>query len=289
MTRPLPLLLVLLAPLVAFAAMVGADRTFGAPGRAIDYVIRLPLPREREVDLPPVAGPPDASRPLVVLDPGHGGQDPGAGTADLREKALTLSLAKAIRDELVRGGGIRVALTRNEDKYLLLEERSGIARRLGADVFLSIHADSDADASGDAEGATVYTLSERGSTEEAARLAARENRADTVNGVSLGQTSDAVSAILVDLSLRESQAKAEQLSSLILRERAPGMAFRTPPKQSAAFVVLKAPDVPSVLYEVGYISNPEEAGRLLSKEGREAFARATARAIRVYLARQSLG
>ena len=287
MPRILPLALVVLAPVAVFMAMVGADRAFGAPGRGRDYVLRIELPAATaEIGLPEVDGPPDASRPLVVIDAGHGGHDPGAGQGRIKEKMLTLALAQALRDELLAQGGVRVALTRDDDRYLLLPERAGIARRLGADLFLSIHADSVV--AGDASGASVYTLSERGSDEAAVRMAERENRADRINGITLAGQSDAISAILVDLSQRETQAQAAEFARLILREGQGRIAFRPGPLQSAAFVVLKAPDVPSVLFESGYISNSADTARLLSPEGQKAFADATARAIRVYFARQSV-
>jgi N-acetylmuramoyl-L-alanine amidase len=166
-------------------------------------------------------GPLDASRPLVVIDPGHGGHDPGAPGVDekghpLREKDITLALALALRDKLLAAGGVRVALTRETDRYLMLEERSGIARQLKADLFVSIHADSSEAA--DASGATLYTLSDRGSSQEASRIAARENRADTVDGVPLAGTSNAVSAILVDLSQRHAGAQSTRFAELALRE-----------------------------------------------------------------------
>jgi len=286
MVRGIQLLLTILAPVAVFAAMIVADRTFEAPGRGTNYVLRIELPDLAEkIGLPPVEGPQDASRPLVVIDAGHGGHDPGAGQGAIREKNLTLVLAWALRDELLSRGGIRVALTRSDDRYLALPERSGIARRLGADLFLSIHADSVAGS--DASGGSLYTLSERGSDEIAVRMAERENLVDRINGVQMKDKSDAVNAILVDLSQREVEARSKEFARLLVREGRGRIRFRDAPLQSAAFAVLKSPDVPSVLFESGYISNIDDATRLLSEEGREAFAGATADAIRVYFARQS--
>jgi N-acetylmuramoyl-L-alanine amidase len=289
MPRTFQFALLFAVPLALVGGTVAAERVFAVPGGGYAYVQRIELPPPgSEIGLPKIEGPLDASRPLVVIDAGHGGHDPGAGHEPLVEKRLTLGLAMALRDELLRGGGIRVALTRDDDRFLLLPERSGIAHRLKADLFLSIHADSVEDSgNGDASGASVYTLSERGTDETAARLAARENRADTINGVSLASTSDAVSAILVDLSQRETQARSEEFARLILREATGKLPLHERPMKSAAFVVLKSPDMPSVLLESGYVSNPDEAAMLASPEGRATFARVTAQAIRAYFARQS--
>lgn len=286
MPRWIALPLIAIAPLAVFAAMVGVDRWFGAPGRGFDYVVGVNLPGAGSLaGLPPVEGPQDGSRPLVVIDPGHGGKDPGAGGGTIKEKDVTLALARALRTELLARGGIRVALTRADDRFLVLGERSSIARRLGADLFISIHADSTGD-NADARGASVYTLSDRGSSEIANRLAARENAADIVNGVNLGGHSANVNAILVDLSQRETLAKSQQFADLILRQGRDSIPFRERSEQSAAFAVLKAPDVASVLFETGYISNADDAARLSSPQGRQAFAKATASAIEVYFARQ---
>lgn len=286
MRRIASLLLILIAPLAVFAAMVGVDRLFGSPGRGHNYVVRLAMPPVAgQVGLPPVEGPPDASRPLVVIDAGHGGHDPGAGQDTIKEKMLTLRLAQALRDELLRGGGIRVALTRDDDRFLLLEERSGIARRLNADLFLSVHADSTEGS--DASGASVYVLSDKGSSETAQRMAERENRANAVNGVALGQQSDAVNAILVDLSQRDTQVRSEEFARLILRTARGRLPLRDEALQSAAFVVLKSPDVPSVLFETGYISNAEDVARLITSDGRRTFAEVAGSAIRLFFARQS--
>lgn len=288
MRRAALYLLLFLAPLAVFAAMVAADRMLGGPGRGYDYVVSVDLPStEGVVGLPEVKGPQDLTRPLVVIDPGHGGRDPGAGTGALKEKQLTLALALALRDRLLEGGGVRVALTREDDRYLFLAERSSIARRLGADLFISIHADSSEDETTEATGATIYTLSEKGSNEVAERMAARENAADMIDGVRIADQGGAVGAILVDLSQRETQARSEQFARLMLREAQDALPFKQREGQSAAFAVLKAPDVPSVLFESGYINNPEDAARLASRNGREAFAAVASRAIRSYFARNA--
>jgi N-acetylmuramoyl-L-alanine amidase len=287
MRRILLLGLIFLAPLAVFAAMVGADRMFGAPGKGYDYVQEVALPpAEAVIGLPKVEGPMDATRPLVVIDPGHGGKDPGAGFEGVNEKDLTLALASALRNSLIKGGGVRVAMTRSDDRYLLLGERSSIARRLGADLFISIHADSSEQASG-ASGATVYILSEKGSSQVAERMAARENAADMIDGVRISAQTDTVGAILVDLSQRETQARSDQFAALLLREGRGKMPFKEDEIQSAAFAVLKAPDVPSVLFESGYMNNPDDVARLASAEGQAAFASALDGAIRSYFARHA--
>ena len=278
--------LILFVPLAVLAAVIYASSESASSQQESGYSLRVKLPPAGEkIGLPKVLGPPDASRPLVVFDAGHGGHDPGAGTGDLKEKMVTLSLALALRDQLLDAGGIRVAMTRDDDRYLMLGERSSIARRLNADLFLSIHADSvERDA---ARGASVYTLSEKGSNQVAANMAARENEADVVNGVDLAKTSDTVSDILLDLSQRENEIKSKQFANLILREIEGKMRLHDETVQSAAFVVLKSADLPSVLFETGYISNPDDAGFLSSESGQREIAKATAKAIRVYFARQA--
>ncbi len=256
-----------------------------APSRG--YSVRVPLPAARPaVGLPRIYGPDDASRPLVVIDAGHGGHDPGAinAGAGAQEKAITLAMARSLRDRLVASGRVRVALTRDSDKYLVLEERFGIARRMNADLFISIHA--DAAESTEANGATVYTLSEVASDREAARLAARENRANIINGVNLGGASNDVSSILIDLTQRETMNRSADFARLVLREGQGNIRFRNESHKFASFVVLKAPDVPSILLESGYISNNNDAAFLASEAGRNAVAGSVARAVEVYFARQ---
>lgn len=285
----LQIALVFLAPVLLLAALYVLGHALGvrAPILGRGYVVRLPLPDAgATVGLPPILGPNDPTRPLVVIDAGHGGHDPGASGAGLREKTLTLALARALRDQLLSDGGVRIAMTRNDDRFLVLEERAEIARKLGADLFLSIHADSAGDKEG-VSGASVYTLSARASSEAAARFAARENSADTVNGVPLADQDEGVNAILVELAQRQAQEQSDEFAGLILREGQASLDFHPQARRSAALVVLRAPDVPSALFEAGFISNPEEAGRLASPEGQSRFAEAMARAIRIYFARQS--
>jgi N-acetylmuramoyl-L-alanine amidase len=253
------------------------------------YVVRVPLTGAGEqIALPPIEGPADPSRPLVVIDAGHGGHDPGAsGPNGLKEKAVTLALVLATRDALLKHGRVRVALTRDDDHFLVLGERALLARRLGADVFLSIHA--DAVEQGDPSGATVYTLSDQASDEVAARLASRENRADLVNGMSLDGQSQAVSSILVDLSRSDTARKSQVLSSLIFREGKGAIAFHVDPQRHAGFAVLKSLDMPSALFEAGYVSSADDARRLSDPAWRELFGERLARAIEIFLATKTAG
>ena len=287
MWHRLQIALLVLAPAVLVAALGALHLTVPLPVLGRGYVIRVTLPdATRPIGLPPVQGPNDPSLPLVVIDAGHGGHDPGASGVDFREKTLTLGLARALRDELLRGGGIRVALTRSDDRFLALDERMAIARQLGASLFLSIHADSAGDKDQIA-GASVYTLSAKASSEAAARVAASENSADRVNGVQLAGRSNVVANILVDLAQRHTSEQSAAFAGLILREGQGTLQFNPDPRRSADFVVLRAPDVPSVLYESGFISNVADAQRLMSPEGQQRFATVMARAIRIYFARQA--
>jgi N-acetylmuramoyl-L-alanine amidase len=287
MWHRLQIALVFLLPVVLLGGLYLLGMTIPVPVLGRDYVIRVVLPAaNRPIGLPPISGPSDPSRPLVVIDAGHGGHDPGAVGVDFREKTLALALARALRDELVRQGGVRVALTRGDDRFLALDERVAIAHQLGADLLLSIHADSAGDKDA-VTGASVYTLSTKASSEAAARVAARENSADSVNGIQLAGRSDVVNNILVDLAQRRTSEQSAIFAGLIVREGAGVLQFHPDPRRSADFVVLRAPDVPSVLYESGFISNPADAQRLMSPEGQQRFASVIARAIRIFFAREA--
>ena len=248
---------------------------------------RIQLPRAAAYDAPQIAGDAAPDKPLVMIDAGHGGFDYGARADGFDEKTVVLGLAKALRDRLLADGRVRVAMTRDDDSFVTLTERFRIARRSGAALFVSIHADSAAvrGATADAvTGASIYTLSNDASSAAARRFANRENAAGRINGQDLAGQSDTVASILVDLSQRRTQAQSEKLAELIEREGQGIVAFHEQPRRKAALEVLKAPDVPSVLFESGYITNPTEAARLSSAEGRRAFATVMARAIRLYFA-----
>lgn len=249
-----------------------------------DQVIRLDMPGSKgRIGLPIVQGPPDASRPLVVVDAGHGGHDPGAsGQGGEREKDTTLMLAQAVRDALLADGRVRVALTRSDDRFLVLDERADIARRLGADLFISLHA--DAAQSDDARGATVYTLSDKASDSVAEALAARENRADTVNGVKLAGKGAVVSTILVDLARRDMRGRSQRFGELVVREGGDVVRFHEQPRREAAFIVLKSLDLPSALIEAGYISNTDDAQAMRDPAWLKGFSGSVARAIEIFLA-----
>lgn len=254
--------------------------------QAPTYVQRVALTDPAAQALPLIRGGGRGSSPLVIIDPGHGGFDPGAVAANgTQEKDVVLALARALRDRLLAQGGVRVAMTREDDRFLSLEERSELARRLEADLFISVHADSGGEEM-NAAGASLYTLSNQASGREAARFAARENSADVINGARLGTgTGNAtVDMILFELSQRRAQEEAAEFARLVVREGAGRLVFREPPRRSAALVVLSAPDVPSVLFEAGFVTNPDEARRLSSAEGRSEFAEVTAAAVRSYFA-----
>ncbi|MEM1132018.1 MAG: N-acetylmuramoyl-L-alanine amidase [Pseudomonadota bacterium] len=251
------------------------------------YSVKVNLPAAKsQIGLPEVLGPKDGNRPLVVIDAGHGGHDPGAISphGGTYEKDVALSIALAIRDQVLASGRYRVALTRDTDRYLVLKERFGIARRLGADLFISVHA--DAAQNQDARGATVYTLSEVASDREAEKLAARENKADIISGLDLAQTPKSVSPILIDLRQRETMNLSADFARLMVREGSDRMRFRSEAHRFASFVVLKAPDVPSILLETGYLTNANDVRMLVSKKGQQQIAQSVASAVQVYFARQ---
>jgi N-acetylmuramoyl-L-alanine amidase len=250
------------------------------------YEVSAPIGKGNERGLPKLSGPADARLPLVVIDAGHGGHDPGAISphGGIREKEVTLSIARAIRDEMIKSGRVRVALTRDTDRYLVLQDRYGIARKMKADLFISVHADSAENQT--ARGGSVYTLSEVASDREAQRLASRENKADIINGVNLGGAGAEVSSILIDLTQRETMNVSANFAKLLMREAKPNLVMRSNAHKFASFIVLKAPDTPSVLFETGYLSNAADAQFLSSADGRQKVARSVATAVQAHFARK---
>ncbi len=278
--------MVFLAPVAILGALYVAGISLPVPHLGRDYVVRLLLPdADAPVDLPTILGPQDRSRPLVVIDAGHGGRDPGASANGFEEKTVVLGLAAALRDELLAGGGIRVAMTRSEDTFLRLTDRPEMARRLEADLLISIHADSSGEVSG-VRGASIYTLSPEASSEAAARFAERENRVGPLNGLVVGGANSKVNDILVELSQRRVQENSAEFARLVIREGGGVLKFHPQARRSAALAVLRAPDVPAVLFESGYITDLDDAERLTSADGRAQFSTSMSRAIRIYFARQ---
>jgi N-acetylmuramoyl-L-alanine amidase len=221
------------------------------------------------------AAPGAAGRPIIVIDAGHGGRDPGATSTsgEVTEKALTLAFARELRDQLVQRGRVRVAMTRDDDRYLTLEARAGVARRLGASLFVSLHTDSAPNPL--ARGATVYSLSDVASDAEAARFAAAENR----GGLSLGAGNGSVASILADLAVRSEMNASADFAARLVNKSAGRFELRPQPHRLAAFHVLRRADTPAVLFEAGYISNVEDEALLRSPEHRKAIVLALAQAI----------
>lgn len=219
--------------------------------------------------------PPAPPKRIIVIDPGHGGQDPGAiGVGGVVEKRVNLAIAKVLGQRLEARGGYKVVLTRGNDVFLRLRERVRRGRKAKAHLFISLHADSHPDP--DVSGASLYTLSEKASDREAARLARQANAADLVGGAPLNDGPKEVVGILIDLAQRETKNQSSALADDVLFAMANTTPLLNRPKRSAGFAVLKAPDVPSVLIELGFLSNRDDARRLNSKEGRNQIADAIA-------------
>jgi N-acetylmuramoyl-L-alanine amidase len=265
--------------------LVGCSKG-GGGGNSQGVTIDLTHAAQDETTLPRIYGSRDPSRPLVVLDPGHGGKDPGATSpfGGRYEKDVTLAVARAIRDALAASGRVRVAMTREDDRFLVLRDRYEIARRMGANLFISIHADA-APRNDGARGATVYTLSEVASDKEAAQLAAQQNGADALGGAPLSRDAG-VNRVLIDLAQRESMDVSADFANVLRREGQPFFPFRPDWHRFASLVVLKAPDVPSILFETGYLTNPVDAAYIESADGQRQIAEGMKSAIETHFARR---
>lgn len=244
------------------------------PVETEDFASQAGAPRDPRWDLPEPAlsrASPEAEKGdgilHVVLDPGHGGVDPGAEVDGLDEKTLMLAFARELRETLMRSEGFRVSLTRDDDYFVSLERRIAIAHELGADVFLSLHA--DALSQGTAHGATVYVLSRDASDAASARLAERHDRDDILAGVDLSGADDRVTGILLDLARQETRPRTQTLAETLIDGMAQtGGPMNRRPLRSASFSVLKAADIPSVLIEIGFLSSPRDLANLRDPQWR---------------------
>jgi N-acetylmuramoyl-L-alanine amidase len=274
------------APARLVLDLVPTDREAFLRRAAIDNrAARADAPR---VEAPQAKG--SDPRPLVVLDPGHGGIDTGTkGPSGQEEKDIVLNFAQCLRERLEKSGKYRVLLTRTDDTFVPLADRVRIAREAGAALFVSIHADSLPHGEGDAQGASIYTLSDTATDSEAARLAEKENRADVVAGVDLKSEPDDVAGILIDLAERETKSFSTQFARKLAGEMKTVTRMHKKPLKSAGFRVLRAPDVPSVLVELGYVSNRQDLQSLLSETWRNRTADSMAQTIETFFSAQMAG
>ena len=225
-------------------------------------------------------------RPVIVIDPGHGGIDNGTQSGSESEKNLVLGFGLALRDRIEKSGKYRVVMTRTDDTFIPLADRVRIARNQSAALFVSIHADALPRREGDAQGATIYTLSDRASDAEAERLAEAENKADAIGGVNLTEEPTEVADILIDLAQRETRTFSNRFARLLMGEMKNTARMHKHPLKSAGFRVLKAPDVPSVLVELGYVSNKGDLEHLVSENWRSRTVGSMAQAIDAFFAKR---
>ncbi len=229
-----------------------------------------------------------SDKPMVVIDPGHGGIDPGATSpSGLEEKDVVLTTAKLLRGKLLATKRYDVAMTREDDTFIALGDRVEFARQKGADLFISVHADSiPGRYARRVSGATVYTLSERASDAEAKALAAKENRSDIIAGIDLPPESDDVASILIDLAQRETKNLSITFAGTVLASLTDDRLISKKPHRSAGFRVLKAPDVPSILLELGFLTHPADEKRLKSKAWQDQITAALVKAVDSYFAKR---
>src|SRR5262250_300295 len=247
-------------------------------------------PEQSKPQAPPETKVNGDSRPLVVVDPGHGGIDNGTRAASGEmEKTIVLEFSLLLRDKIEKTGKYRVLITRSDDTFVALGERVQFTRARQAALFISIHADTLVRREGDAQGATVYTLSERPSDARAARLAESENQADAIAGLDLSAEEKDVAGILIDLARRETKTFSVQFAHTVVGTLKNATRLHQHPLKSARFVVLKAPDVPSVLVELGYVSHRADLKSLISTEWRDRTAESIVRAIDAFFGTRLAG
>jgi N-acetylmuramoyl-L-alanine amidase len=266
-----------LAALASATVLLAFSARSGAAAQS-SLTVSLPPPENDTIYASPLA----RGRPIVVIDAGHGGRDPGATSVSgqVHEKDLTLALARELRDDLVKRGRVRVAMTRDDDRYLTLDERAAVARRLDAAMFVSLHIDSAPNPL--ARGASVYSLSDVASDEEAARLARADNgnaEGDSDNG--------SVESMLSDLTMRAQMSASADLATRLVDKSAGRFELRPNPHRFAAFHVLRRANAAAVLFEAGYLSNADDELLLRSPRYRSAIALALAQAIEADIASRS--
>ncbi len=245
------------------------------------------LPETRKPEPHPEATASGDPRPLIVIDPGHGGIDNGTrARSGEMEKTIVLEFSQLLRDKIEQTGKYRVLMTRTDDTFVALGDRVQFARAHQAALFVSIHADALRRREGDAQGATIYTLSERASDARAARLAEAENQADVIAGLDLSSEPKDVAGILIDLARRETKTFSLQFAQGVIANLKSTARLHQHPLKSARFVVLKAPDVPSVLLELGYVSNKADLKSLISAEWRERTAASMVRAVDAFFVKR---
>jgi N-acetylmuramoyl-L-alanine amidase len=266
--------------------LVRTDRATFIKNAAIEKQtesIASPVPSARKTDRETPAA--RDGLPVIVIDPGHGGLDTGAiAPSGEEEKAIALAVALRLREKLEHGGRFRVVLTRSDDTFIALAERVRVARSNQAALMISIHADSISRNEGEARGASIYTVSHKASDKEAAKLAEKENKADLIAGIDLSAQNDDVVGILYDLTHRETKNFSGQFARTLAAEIKSAARLNRDPLRSAGFIVLKAPDVPSVLLELGFLSNPEDVKMLVSEAWRDQVADAMAGAVQAFFA-----
>lgn len=243
---------------------------------------KKPLETAQTAALPVVPPRPKADeRPTIVIDPGHGGVDPGAiGVSGTREKALALTYAHNLKSKLEKTGRYRVVLTRSKDIVVGLRDRVEIAQKVGGDLFISLHANTHK--SGKIRGASIYSLSEKSSDKEAEALAAKENKADIIAGIDLSNQTEVVSKILIDLAQRETMNSSKQFANIVVGEIGKVTRLLRNTHRFAGFAVLKSATVPSILAEIGYMSNRKEEELLKSASHREKITAAIVQAVTRY-------
>jgi N-acetylmuramoyl-L-alanine amidase len=263
-----------------FVQSLGAESRPELRPAIADAAEAAATPAEPKSDVRPELKPAATdSRPLIVIDPGHGGPDNGTQSNGESEKNLVLNFGLALRDRIEKSGKYRVVMTRTDDTFIPLADRVKVARSQSAALFVSIHADYLPHREGDVQGATIYTVSDRASDAEAERLAEAENKADAIGGVNLTEEPTDVADILIDLAQRETRTFSNRFARLLAGEMKNATRMYKHPLKSAGFRVLKAPDVPSVLVELGYVSNKSDLEHLVSENWRSKTVGSMAQAI----------